>query len=127
VSVTAIGPGVFRVIVDGRTELVYVAGAAGRRWAFWNGRVFREEDVGPAPARGAGPGGALQVTAPMPATVLRVLVTPGTVVSKGDPLVIVEAMKMEMPLRAAGDGVVKAVRCREGELVQPEALLVELE
>ncbi|MGE3178353.1 MAG: acetyl-CoA carboxylase biotin carboxyl carrier protein subunit [Vicinamibacterales bacterium] len=126
-SITAIGPNVFRVVVDGRTELVYVAGPAGRRWAFWNGQVYREEETGPSPARGAGRGGVQQVTAPMPATVLRVLVTPGMPVSKGDALVIVEAMKMELPLRAFDDAVVKAVRCREGELVQPDALLVELE
>ncbi len=36
-------------------------------------------------------------------------------------------MKMELPLRASADAVVVAVHCREGELVQPDAVLVELE
>ena len=65
------------------------------------------------------------LTAPMPATVLKVQVEPGDAVKKGDIVVVLEAMKMELPLRALGDGVVSAVRCREGELVQADATLVE--
>jgi Acetyl/propionyl-CoA carboxylase, alpha subunit len=44
---------------------------------------------------------------------------------KGDVVVVLEAMKMELPLRALGDGIVSAVRCREGDLVQADATLVE--
>jgi len=110
-----------------RSERVWVAGPVGARWAFWNGKVFREEarQSGPRP-RGVHAAAAQQVTAPMPATVVKVMVAPGAKVSKGDTLLIVEAMKMELPLRAAADGVVAAVRCREGELVQPDTVLVEL-
>jgi 3-methylcrotonyl-CoA carboxylase alpha subunit len=68
-------------------------------------------------------GGAL--IAPMPATVIKVLVKPGDAVKKGDIVVVLEAMKMELPVRALGDGVVSAVTCREGELVQADAALVE--
>jgi 3-methylcrotonyl-CoA carboxylase alpha subunit len=70
--------------------------------------------------------GAQSLAAPMPATVVKVLVKPGDRVAKGDTVVVLEAMKMELPLRAAGDATVKAVHCREGELVQAEAVLVEL-
>jgi 3-methylcrotonyl-CoA carboxylase alpha subunit len=70
--------------------------------------------------------GAQALAAPMPATVIKVLVKPGDRVAKGDTVVVLEAMKMELPLRAAGDGTVKAVHCREGELVQPETVLVEM-
>jgi biotin carboxyl carrier protein len=127
VSVVPMEPGRFRVVIDGRNEIVYVAGPTGRRWAFWNGRVYREENVIPGPpARAARAGVAQHITAPMPATVLRVLVAPGDRVSKGDVIAIVEAMKMELPLRASASAVVGAVRCREGDLVQPDAVLVEL-
>jgi acetyl/propionyl-CoA carboxylase alpha subunit len=68
---------------------------------------------------------AADLTAPMPATVIKVSVKPGDAVKKGDAIVVLEAMKMELPLRASGDGVVSAVRCREGELVQADAVLVE--
>jgi biotin carboxyl carrier protein len=67
------------------------------------------------------------MTAPMSATVVRIHVAPGAAVRDGDVLVALEAMKMELPIRAPRDGVVGAVHCREGELVQQGALLVELE
>ena len=126
-SVFQIGPGKFRVEVDGRNETVYVAGPAGRRWAFWNGRVYHEERSVEQPVVQSGRGAAAQhITAPMPATVLKLLVTTGTRVARGDIILIVEAMKMELPLRASADAVVGAIHCREGELVQPDAVLVEL-
>jgi biotin carboxyl carrier protein len=77
--------------------------------------------------RRTGPADAVQaLTAPMPATVVSVKVQPGAAVKKGDTVVILEAMKMELPIRAPADATVTAVRCREGELVQPDAILVEL-
>ena len=76
-------------------------------------------------ARRATTSAGRDVTAPMPATVIKVQVKPGDAVKKGDVVVVLEAMKMELPLRALGDGVVSAVRCREGELVQGDATLVE--
>jgi 3-methylcrotonyl-CoA carboxylase alpha subunit len=63
----------------------------------------------------------------MSATVVRIHVQPGDRVEAGDPLVVLEAMKMELPIRAPRDATVRAVHCREGELVQPEMILVELE
>jgi len=63
--------------------------------------------------------------APMPATVIRVQVKPGDAVRKGDIVLVLEAMKMELPIRALGEGIVAAVHCREGELVQPDTALVE--
>jgi biotin carboxyl carrier protein len=63
----------------------------------------------------------------MPGTVIRINVVAGAVVKRGDTLIVLEAMKMELPVRAPADGIVKTVSCREGELVQPGAALVELE
>jgi 3-methylcrotonyl-CoA carboxylase alpha subunit len=63
----------------------------------------------------------------MPATVIKVQVKPGDTVKKGTIVVVLEAMKMELPIRASGDGVVAAVRCREGELVPADGTLVEFE
>jgi biotin carboxyl carrier protein len=62
----------------------------------------------------------------MPATVLKVPVKPGDTVKKGEVVVLLEAMKMELPIRAPSDAIVAAVVCREGELVQADATLVEL-
>lgn len=130
-TVTRVGHGVYRVVDDGRAEIVYVAGPADDRWAFWNGRVYRGRAArapagAPRSARGSAAGIAQSLTAPMPATVLKILVQPGAVVKSGDTLIVLEAMKMELPLRASSDAVVAAVHCREGELVQPSTVLVEL-
>ena len=70
---------------------------------------------------------AAALSAPMPATVIKVHVHPGDTVRKGDTVILLEAMKMELPLRAPADGTVAAVHCREGELVQADAVLVELQ
>jgi biotin carboxyl carrier protein len=66
-------------------------------------------------------------TPPMPATVIRIAVTPGQTVQAGEVLMSLEAMKMELPIRAPRDGVVRAVHCREGELVQPGQSLLDFE
>lgn len=127
-SVTRIEEGVYRVEIDGRTEIVYVAGVPGDRWAYWNGQVFRgslgDEQASTRPALPRDARHAL--SAPMPATVIKVLVDAGTTVKKGETLIILEAMKMELPLRSTADATVMAVHCREGELVQADTVLVEL-
>jgi acetyl/propionyl-CoA carboxylase alpha subunit len=66
------------------------------------------------------------VLAPMPGTVLRVSVRAGDRVSAGDPLVMLEAMKMETPLASPYDGTVRAVHVAEGDRVAGGAQLVEL-
>ncbi len=67
------------------------------------------------------------VTAPMPGTVLRVLVAEGDSVKARQPLVVLEAMKMETPLTSPYDAVVRAVHIAEGDRVAGGATLVELE
>jgi biotin carboxyl carrier protein len=129
-SVRRIGEGVYLVEVDGRSETVYVAGPPEDRWAFWNGRVFRgdfRDEAGSGRARKTRPLAKHALSAPMPATVIHVHVKPGDAVKKGDTVVLLEAMKMELPILAASDAVVAAVHCRAGELVQADAPLVELE
>ena len=127
---TPLGNGLYRVEHDGRAHLVYVAGAPGSGadvWAFWNGDVFRGSGPErPAPARMRRIDAPQSLTAPMPATVISVMVEPGAIVKKGDTVLLLEAMKMELPVRAPADGMVKSVRCRPGELVQPDAVLIEL-
>jgi acetyl/propionyl-CoA carboxylase alpha subunit len=67
------------------------------------------------------------VTAPMPGTVIRLLVAPGDAVKARQPLVVLEAMKMETPLSSPHDAVVRAVNVAEGDRVAGGAVLVELE
>ena len=118
-------PGVVRIgETDRRTAWTAVAGDV--RWVFLDGETYRFETVTPGARRGKG-GHAGSLMAPMPATVVRVQVAPGDVVKGGDTLIILEAMKMELPVRAPADGTVKAVHCRPGELVQPGIPLLDME
>lgn len=64
--------------------------------------------------------------APMPATVTRVVARIGQRVDAGDILVLLEAMKMELAIRAPRAGVVAKIACEPGALVQPGVPLVVL-
>ncbi|HEX2287289.1 MAG TPA: biotin/lipoyl-containing protein, partial [Gaiellaceae bacterium] len=67
------------------------------------------------------------LTAPMPGTVIRVLANVGDRVAHRQPLLVLEAMKMETPVVSPYDAVVKAVHVQEGDRIAGGALLVELE
>ncbi|CAN5697401.1 hypothetical protein BH18ACI5_BH18ACI5_11700 [soil metagenome] len=95
------------------------------RWVFLDGEVFQFEVQHRGGQRASTHQGSL--SAPMPAIVVRVMVPDGQAVKRGDTLIVLEAMKMELPVRAPADGTVKSIACREGQLVQPGIPLVELE
>jgi acetyl/propionyl-CoA carboxylase alpha subunit len=85
-------------------------------------------DVAAAAVDHGGPGGEQsQVVAPMPGTVIRLLVGAGDTVRARQPLVLLEAMKMETPLTSPYDATVRAVHVAEGDRVAGGAVLVELE
>ena len=69
----------------------------------------------------------LEVRAPMPGLVVRVLVGPGDTVKSGDGLVILEAMKMENELRASGDALVRTVSVKAGDAVTKNQILLTFE
>jgi len=78
-------------------------------------------------AHGSGGHEQSEVVAPMPGTVIRVLVEPGATVSARQPLVVLEAMKMETPLVSPYEATVRAVHVSEGDRVAGGAVLVELD
>lgn len=85
-----------------------------RRWG-------RHADAG---SDGAGP---QRITAPMPGKIVRLLVQAGDAVNARQPLVVVEAMKMENELRAVRPGTVAEVHAREGASVEGGALLIVIQ
>ena len=146
VEVTPLAPGRFRVIVDGAASevgfealgdgrlrltedsgavLAEVTVAGTRRFVRVRDMDFVLEREAGSRARARAQGGGLE--APMPGVVTRVHVAAGDEVKQGQPLVAIEAMKMEHVLRAPRDGRVRSVAARAGEMVGGGATLVELE
>jgi 3-methylcrotonyl-CoA carboxylase alpha subunit len=130
-DVVSVGDGLYQVADGSRRWTVAVAGPADARWVFVDGQVaLAEVNSLDRPSRREKSGQRSadhDLSSAMPATVVRVLVESGQRVSRGDTLVMLEAMKMELPIRAPRDGHVKNIACTRGELVQPGTPLVELE
>jgi len=95
-----------------------------RRWVYHDGCVYELEVQEEGRRRPSPTAGSL--AAPMPATVRQIRVAAGDRVTRGQTLLILEAMKMELPVKAEADGRVLAVHCVEGELVQPGRPLIEI-
>ncbi len=67
------------------------------------------------------------IKAPMPGLVLKINVTEGQQITKGEPVLVLEAMKMENVLKAPADAVVKAIKVQKGNAVEKGQVLVMLE
>jgi len=126
IDVVPLGNGRFQVAQGSKRTIAYAV--AGRdTWVFLDGRTFVVSDTTDDARRRSSIDEQGALTAPMPATVLSINVAAGQAVKRNDVVMVLEAMKMELPIRSPRDGVVKAIRCEAGELVQPGATLVELE
>jgi biotin carboxyl carrier protein len=124
-TVTSLGSGWY-LVSDGQQQWrVAVAGSGDTQWVFVNGQVGTVE--APKPGRRRSTKGDAGVMSPMPATVVAIHVAPGQTVAEGELLIVLEAMKMELPIRAPRDGVVKTVRFAKGDLVPPGVNLLEFE
>jgi biotin carboxyl carrier protein len=127
-EIVPLGGGRYRVSDGTRQRLAYCAAGSGTvRWVFIDGRTFVIDVSETSDTRGKPHHDDMALASPMPATVASIHVSAGQTVSQGDLLVMLEAMKMELPIKAPRDGRVRAVMCTRGELVQPGVPLVELD
>jgi len=121
-------PGAFAAVIDGRPVVLHTARAPEGTWVGYAGRARLVRDaareVGRS-ARRAGPGGA--VTPSFPSVVVALLAAVGDVVRKGQPLVVISAMKMESQLVAPHAGTVRTIRTVVGASVKPGDELVGIE
>lgn len=131
VSWSMVDPFHLHLVVDGRTFRVFGAETEGGTILWIEGRPYRVEDLdlgvsGPRRRAGAeaSPG---QVTPPMPAVVIRILVTEGERVVKGQGLLVVAAMKMETTLKAPYGGTVTRIAVALQAKVAPGDILVTIE
>ncbi len=117
--------GVVRIEIDGLQRAFKITGAGDNLYvnSSLGSRVIKLPPRHPmrhaAPEQGS-------ASSPMPGKVLKILVEVGQKVSAGDPLIILEAMKMEHTMRAAAPGVVESILVSDGEVVRPGQLLAQI-
>ena len=124
-QVRSLGHGRYLVTTGDVTRLAYAVRSPAGTWVFIDGTARVIGDASDNPAR-HGADDQTALAAPMPATVVAINVAPGQPVANGEMLILLEAMKMELPIVAPRDGVVLKISCSVGELVQPGVKLVEL-
>jgi biotin carboxyl carrier protein len=113
--------------VDGQRLVVHVSLQGAKRWVTVHGQTFLLVPAAKRPAVSAGQERASQLVAPMPGQVRSVNVQQGETVSKGQTLLVLEAMKMEIRIQAPADGVVSKLLVRQGQTVEREQLLIQFE
>jgi geranyl-CoA carboxylase alpha subunit len=126
VTIEGESEGKVRYTLDGVTRRAHAVRDGATLHLALDGGSFSFTEPSPYPARDAGVDPRLS-RAPVAGVVAQVLVAPGDSVAAGQPLLCVEAMKMEMWLHAAAAGTVRAVNVKTRDAVASGAVLVELE
>jgi 3-methylcrotonyl-CoA carboxylase alpha subunit len=114
------------IVLDGVRKQITVLDHEAETALFLDGESWRLFEVDPLAERAGEDPTAGRLTAPMPGRVTQLMVEPGTSVRRGQPLIVIEAMKMEHTVTAPADGVVEAVRFAPGDLVEEGAELIAL-
>ncbi|MGH7113658.1 MAG: biotin/lipoyl-containing protein, partial [Stellaceae bacterium] len=118
--------GTLALMLDGVARRVGVLAHGSEIAVALDGESWRLVEIDPFAARAGDDPAAGRLTAPMPGRVARVLVEVGSKVRRGQPLMIIEAMKMEHTITAPGDGIVERVRFAAGDLVEDGTELITL-
>ena len=125
VQVVSVLPDGVRLSIDG-VQTTFLVSEAGEELYVHSPSGARTLTRPPRYPRGHSASEHEAAHAPMPGQVLRILVSTGQQVVIGDPMVILEAMKMEQTIRAAIDGIVEGVLVKIGQVVSPGDVLVEI-
>ena len=129
VEVLFAGNGCIRASIDGEPVEAEIVPGEAEVLVSLGGETHALQKAPPPTVDEAGPDAraAASLTAPMPGTVVKVLVEEGEEVEEGGLLLVLEAMKMEQPVSAPHAGVVRSLPFGEGSLVPGGAVLVEVE
>lgn len=116
------------LLIDGERVTVYVSTENARRWVTVNGQtcVLTRQSAARR-STGGTHHTAGELTAPMPGQIRAVNVREGEAVTRGQTLIILEAMKMEIRIQAPLDGVVKTLAVQQGQTVEREQPLITVE
>jgi 3-methylcrotonyl-CoA carboxylase alpha subunit len=126
-SVRTVNAGEFIAMVDGRSERLLAVTRGDSTYVQLRGRAWRIDRIDPAracAASGAAADGSSQ--APMPGVVVSLHASLGQAVHRGDALLVIESMKLQMTIGAASDGVVAEMPFAVGQTFQRGAVLVRV-
>lgn len=126
VSVLHLRAGELTFKVDGVTHTACIAKAGSTRIVAVGGDVFELKQPDPRRARRKQHHGEDNLTASMPGQVTKVLIGEGDSVQRGQPLIVLEAMKMEIKITAPHDGYVVKVLVKPGQVVDRGQALIEM-
>ena len=118
--------GMLNLLIDGQRVSAYVSSDNAKRWVTVNGQTFvltKSSGTRKGGHSHLAPG---ELTAPMPGQVRAVNVNEGDAVTKGQTLMVLEAMKMEIRVQAPREGVVRKLSVKQGQTVEREQILIEI-
>lgn len=115
------------LLIDDKRVTAYVSSENAKRWVTANGQTFLLTKSSGARRGGHAHHAAGELTAPMPGQIRAVNVSEGDAVTKGQTLMVLEAMKMEIRVQAPMDGTVKKLSVKQGQTVEREQILIEIE
>lgn len=119
--------GKLKLLIDGQHITAYVTSDNAKRWVTINGQTFVLTKSSGMRRGGHAHHAAGELTAPMPGQVRALNVSEGEAVTKGQTLLVLEAMKMEIRVHAPRGGVVRKLFVKEGQKVEREQILIEIE
>ena len=105
----------------------YVSSDGAKRWVTINAQTVMLTKSTGVQRKSSSHESASGLTAPMPGLVRSVNVAEGESVSKGQTLLVLEAMKMEIRIQASRDGTVKKLMVKQGQTVERDQVLIEIE
>ena len=114
------------LLIDGERITAYVSSDNAKRWVTINGRTYLLTKQSGSRKSVAKHDHSGELTAPMPGQVRAVNIDEGDAVVKGQALMILEAMKMEIRIQSPGDGTVKKLLVKQGDTVEREQMLIEV-
>jgi geranyl-CoA carboxylase alpha subunit len=114
------------LLIDGERVVAYVSSDNAKRWVTINGRTTLLTKSSGTKRSGAKHEHSGELTAPMPGQVRAVNVSEGEAVVKGQTLMVLEAMKMEIRIQSSADGKVKKLFVKQGQTVEREQTLIEI-
>ena len=114
------------LLIDGKHVSAYVSSDGAKRWVTVNGQTFVLTKSSGTKRGGGKHEHSGELSAPMPGQVRAVNVKEGDAVTKGQTLLVLEAMKMEIRIQAPMDGIVDKLSVKVGQTVEREQILIEI-